>query len=212
MSLPQYFKQHGYTTLSFGKVIHPNLPPHYDYPLSWTLPPVNEVKPPCPDNTMTCPYNASDLLRNVDLVSAKLAVDALTVVTKLDKPWFVAVGLQGPRLPWAYPIQSADRLPPPSQFPLPVHKQASTASTLEWFRPTEVDMYSDVRDCTHDRPMPDAQQQEVRRAYYAAITNVDDQVGTLLSTLDTLGVTNDTLVVLIADHAQNLGELNTWTT
>ena len=36
MSLPQYFKQHGYTVLGHSKLYHPGHPQNYDEPLSWS--------------------------------------------------------------------------------------------------------------------------------------------------------------------------------
>ena len=46
--------------------------------------------------------------------------------------------------------------------------------------------------------------------YYSAITNVDDKIGKLLDALITNGVNDDTVVVLTADHGQNMGEMNMW--
>jgi iduronate 2-sulfatase len=36
VSFPQYFKERGYTTLATGKTFHPNLPPNWDQPYSWS--------------------------------------------------------------------------------------------------------------------------------------------------------------------------------
>lgn len=36
VSLPQYFKNHGYYSTSLGKTFHPDLPKNFDYPYSWT--------------------------------------------------------------------------------------------------------------------------------------------------------------------------------
>ena len=36
ISLPQWFKLHGYTTLGTGKVYHPGSLPNFDEPLSWS--------------------------------------------------------------------------------------------------------------------------------------------------------------------------------
>jgi hypothetical protein len=38
-SLPQWFKEHNYTTLASGKLYHPSHPPNDDYPTSWTTAP-----------------------------------------------------------------------------------------------------------------------------------------------------------------------------
>jgi hypothetical protein len=76
-----------------------------------------------------------------------------------------------------------------------------------------VNRYQDVIDgggISHASPLPPAFQRVARRGYYAAITNVDIQVGRLLDSLADLGVADDTAVVLTADHAQNLGEGNMW--
>ena len=37
VSLPGYFKTHGYITMGGGKTYHPNLPPNNDGNLSWSL-------------------------------------------------------------------------------------------------------------------------------------------------------------------------------
>ena len=36
VSLPQYFKRHGYVTLGAGKTFQPDSPPNYDAPHSWS--------------------------------------------------------------------------------------------------------------------------------------------------------------------------------
>ena len=36
VTLPQYFKEAGYTTLGTGKVYHPGSPPNFDMPKSWS--------------------------------------------------------------------------------------------------------------------------------------------------------------------------------
>jgi len=36
ITLPQFFKNHGYVTLATGKTFHPGLPPNWDEPKSWS--------------------------------------------------------------------------------------------------------------------------------------------------------------------------------
>ena len=49
-----------------------------------------------------------------------------------------------------------------------------------------------------------------RRAYMANISYVDDWTGRLMGTLESLGLADDTVVVLLADHGDMLGERGLW--
>jgi choline-sulfatase len=49
-----------------------------------------------------------------------------------------------------------------------------------------------------------------RRAYYGAISYVDDQFGNLLATLEDCGLAGETAVVFTADHGDMLGERGLW--
>jgi choline-sulfatase len=60
------------------------------------------------------------------------------------------------------------------------------------------------------QPVSDAQTQLARRAYYGAVSYVDDQVGSLLQTLKQARLADDTVVILIADHGDMLGERGLW--
>lgn len=134
--------------------------------------------------------------------------------TSETRPFFIAAGFQSPRLPWSYPASVAATRYPAGAAALSVASHGSSpdrsaAEDLEWFRPVEIDQYTDV-NVTHSVPMSKQQQQAVRLAYYAGITDVDDQLGRLLDALKTKQVDGDTVIVLTADHAQNLGEGNMW--
>jgi choline-sulfatase len=49
-----------------------------------------------------------------------------------------------------------------------------------------------------------------RRAYYGALSYVDDQIGGLLAALAEAGFADDTVVMLLADHGDMLGERGLW--
>lgn len=62
-----------------------------------------------------------------------------------------------------------------------------------------------------DRQDPDREAvARARRAYYAAVSYVDDMVGRLLGRLDALGLTGSTVVMLTSDHGDMLGEKGLW--
>ena len=56
----------------------------------------------------------------------------------------------------------------------------------------------------------DNQIRNARRAYYGAISYVDDQVGALLKTLKETGLDKNTLIVFSGDHGDMLGERDLW--
>ena len=60
------------------------------------------------------------------------------------------------------------------------------------------------------QPVDDAQTQAARRAYYGAVSYVDDQIGVLLSALEDAGFADGTIVIVLADHADMLGERGLW--
>ena len=60
------------------------------------------------------------------------------------------------------------------------------------------------------KDVTEAHVRRARRAYYGAVSFVDDQVGTLLRTLKEAGLDRDTMVVFSADHGDMLGERGLW--
>ncbi len=56
----------------------------------------------------------------------------------------------------------------------------------------------------------DDQVRAARRAYYGAISFVDEQIGSVLDALDDSGLADDTIVLLIGDHGEMLGERDLW--
>jgi choline-sulfatase len=49
-----------------------------------------------------------------------------------------------------------------------------------------------------------------RRAYYGAVSYVDDQIGVLVSTLQQAALDANTVILLLADHGDMLGERGLW--
>jgi choline-sulfatase len=59
-------------------------------------------------------------------------------------------------------------------------------------------------------PVTDAQVGNARRAYLAAISYVDDNLGRLMQALRSSGLSGDTIVILVSDHGEMLGERGLW--
>jgi choline-sulfatase len=59
-------------------------------------------------------------------------------------------------------------------------------------------------------PVSQAQALAARRGYYAAISLVDDHLGTILETLEREGLADEAVVVVTSDHGDMLGERGLW--
>ncbi len=65
--------------------------------------------------------------------------------------------------------------------------------------------------CAMDaQPITAEQVRAARRAYYGAVSYVDDQFGSILRTLTEARLADDTVIVVLADHGDMLGERGLW--
>ncbi len=69
-----------------------------------------------------------------------------------------------------------------------------------------------IRDmCAMDQySITDDHVRDARHAYYGAMSYVDDKIALLLQTLDEIGQRDNTIVVVISDHGDMLGERGLW--
>lgn len=121
---------------------------------------------------------------------------------KDDRPFFMTVSLTHPHDPFAIPRRYWD-LYADDEIPMPrVHIPEE-----------QVDPHS--RRLRHvcggdlDRVTPD-QVRAARRAYFGAISFVDEQFGQVLAALDETGMADDTVVIVLGDHGEMLGERDLW--
>jgi len=60
------------------------------------------------------------------------------------------------------------------------------------------------------QPVTEAQTRAARRAYYGAVSYVDDQIGSMMAALRDSRFAENTIVLLLADHGDMLGERGLW--
>ncbi|HEX3847701.1 MAG TPA: choline-sulfatase [Steroidobacteraceae bacterium] len=60
------------------------------------------------------------------------------------------------------------------------------------------------------QPVTETQVRAARRAYYGAVSYVDDQIGAMLAALGEARLAEDTVVLVLADHGDMLGERGLW--
>lgn len=201
ITLPQLFRQQGYFTARVSKVFHDGL----DDPLAWdvihdTTASSFEVQ----DDEGT-PGQKRPLLQaaegtDEDQPDGQTVTETVRLLEeKRDRPYFLAVGLRKPHIPWVAPKQYFD-LYDPSRIPLPTVPLGDR------------DDIPPAALTPRGTPpgFSDTQRREVVRAYYACVSFLDAQVGKLLDALERLRLLESTVVVLFSDHGFHLGEHELW--
>ena len=123
--------------------------------------------------------------------------------TKSVDPYCLIASFTHPHDPFVIPKQYWDRysgaeieLPKQRTFP-PEMRDAHSTRLFELYG-------------FDDLSLNDEQIKRVRRAYYGAISFIDDQVGRLLGALDATNSLDDTVVIFLSDHGEMLGERGMW--
>lgn len=120
-----------------------------------------------------------------------------------DKPFFLAVGLVKPHMPWSVPKKYYDMFPLDS-IELPPHK----AGDLDDIPEAGIKMAKPQGD--HAQMLKSGRWKEAVQAYLAAIAFCDAQVGRLLDALERSPHRDNTIVVFWSDHGWHLGEKEHW--
>ena len=235
VTLPQHFMKHGYTALSFGKIFHNPWPDN----VSWSQPhrwPAksslwsDEAKSRHKEyrDQMRAEGRTENAIRRiraqaterVDLQDAQhidgaIAEQTLTALRKLasaDEPFFLATGFVRPHLPFIAPRKYWD-LYETNSIPL-----AANPTLPKGAPPFAMNTMYELRDYIDfdGTPTPtqgslsEVQRRRLKHGYYACVSFVDSLIGRLLDELDSLGLREQTMVVLWGDHGWKLGEHNSW--
>ena len=233
VTLPQHFKNQGYHTRSLGKVYHIGI----DDAASWSEPswlsraprhgPVGrslvqarqkalrESPVQDPDRAQDRPGYASPAFEAPDCADedltdgdlAREAVAALETLAKQSKPFFLAVGFVNPHVPWVAPKRYFD-LYDPAQLPIPANSYVPREAP-EFAAKSGQDFFW-YGNVPRDRIITPDFGRKCLQGYFAAISYVDACVGSVLATLDRLGLRENTVVVFWSDHGYYMGEHGWW--
>jgi iduronate 2-sulfatase len=228
-SLPEHFRQAGFTTVAVGKVSHhPGGlggkswadPTALEMPFAWDRQPL-----PCgpwnhPQGLMhglangakrgTGSYPALEAVDGPDEIYpdgliTQTALGELESLAAAKRPFLLAVGWIRPHLPFGAPKKWLD-LHQKTKFPPIPHAQRPPGKTT-WHASGEFSRYAHGgRDVWADPEYADL----VRRHYAACVSYADAQVGEVMGKLKALGLDRTTLVVLWGDHGWHLGEHGIW--
>lgn len=118
-----------------------------------------------------------------------------------DKPWLMMVGFFLPHAPCYSPQRIYDLFPDSDRLLPPIlESDRDDIPPFAWYLNWELPepRLKWVRE--------NHQWRNLARSYLSSITFMDEQVGRLLSALDTTPAKNNTIVVLLGDHGWHLGE------
>jgi len=227
ISLPQHFKNHGYTSLSLGKIFHHSKREPGDDPQSWSEPSwyhgepykhwftqesldyVKQLKalPKAqqPKQLRAAPFEAADEpdASYPDAQTAAKAIETLRRLKAEAKPFFLGIGFVKPHLPFTCPQKYWD-LYPEASIQLAVNpKRPKDAPEPAFHNNYELRSYGTVPE---NGPISNAMALKLIRGYRACVSFMDAQLGRVLTELDRLGLRENTLIVLWGDHGYHLGE------
>jgi arylsulfatase A-like enzyme len=224
VTLPQYFRRHGYNASGAGKIFHHvagfNPPDQWDdfqlqefddpwYRRVEWYPWVKKIPNPPghPFNGLNdfqgefdwgvLPYREEQYgdMRAVDYARRFLA-------RKQEKPFFLAIGLWHPHIPMFAPQSYFDMYPDPR---MPEVRE----DDLDDVPPVGKEMAAFRRN-EHERIVKEGKWKDAVRAYLASITFADTMVGYVLSALEASQYARNTVIVFWSDNGWHLGEKQHW--
>jgi arylsulfatase A-like enzyme len=158
-------------------------------------------RPPV-EGTEDVPDNAYD-----DGAMADAAVAWIQKLSKTEKPWFLAIGLKKPHLPFVAPKKYWD-LYNRSDFKVAEYQKVPVG-TPEFTLQPGWELRSGY-NVPKQGPLPDDLQLELIHGYHACVSYIDAQVGKMLDALKDYGVAENTIIVLWGDHGWHLGDHSLW--
>ena len=140
-----------------------------------------------------------------DGLITETALEEMDRLAKGDKPFFLAVGIIRPHLPFGAPAKYMEHYLDTELPPIP-HPEKPEGKTT-WHGSGEFMKYDRFgKDPRNDPGFAT----EVRKHYAACVSYADAQVGKILARIESLGLADDTAVILWGDHGWHLGEHSVW--
>ncbi len=123
------------------------------------------------------------------------------------QPFFLAVGFMKPHLPFVAPKKYWDLYDPEKIPPVAVPNRPKGAPDFAVKAgANEVNQYLEKSQGL----LSPERTRHLRHGYAACVSYIDAQVGRLLGELESLGLRENTIVVLWSDHGYKLGDFGSW--
>ncbi|MEM0965862.1 MAG: sulfatase [Verrucomicrobiota bacterium] len=230
-SLPEIFRSNGYTTVSVGKVSHHpggrggpdwdsaepiEMPGAWDRHLmpsgEWQHPrgamhglAFGEIRENASEMAVFQAVDGSDTIYPDGLITEEALRQLDLLIADKTSPFFLAVGMIRPHLPFGAPQEYLDLYADVS-MPEVSHPKRPKGKTT-WHKSGEFYKY---HRWDKDPNKDEAFSEEVRRHYAACVSYADAQIGKILDRLEATGEDENTIVIVWGDHGWHLGEHAIW--
>lgn len=233
VTLPQHFRMNGYRAEGGGKIYH-DVPPFCDDPDSWddyfwwsehgarggkvagggfrspySIPPdpEPESRPTRKITKLTkrnFDWGVVDQPESdwPDYQVAEWASEFLS--REQEQPFFLAVGIFRPHVPWFNPQKYVD-LYPEDAIELPAVKEDDIDDLGDWAKKRAMD-----RNSKHADVVEAGEWRGAVQAYLASISHADANVGRVIDALDSGPNKDNTIIAFWSDHGYHLGEKGHW--
>jgi arylsulfatase A-like enzyme len=206
LTLPTAFQRAGYRVVGAGKVYHEGFQrrSEWDEYYEWSGPEPNKLSPKAPNRGVGgihfAPLDDADSdFPDWHNVSAGIA----ELNAKHEQPFFLAVGLRKPHMPWNVPQKYFDMWEIEDIVPPTVPDD-----DLDDVPPAGIKLAKP--DVEHSTMLSKGRWKEAVRGYLATIAYTDMNVGRLLDAWEASPERDNTIVCLVSDHGFNLGEKHHW--
>ncbi len=162
---------------------------------------------------MVKPYEAGNVNDDgyVDGLTANLTISKLRELKKRSEPFFLGVGFFKPHLPFNAPKKYWD-LYDRNEIPLSTNPTIPENINLKSLHDSgEFNQYKLTDESAGlSHTLSDAYSKKLRHSYLAAVSYIDAQIGKVLDELHSLGLDENTIVVVWGDHGWHLGDQRVW--
>lgn len=209
-TVQRHFKDHGYTTLAGGKVLHHGFRGRLEGDIDQDLGKAGGPRPPAPLNLPAGWSRAWDWgafpESDAEMDDFQLAQRAAVALGKeFGKPFFMSLGFFRPHVPLHVPQAWFDRYDAETMA-LPEIPDDDLGDLPPNFQ--GINDYAAAP--THAQVLASGSQRSLSHAYLASISFVDHCVGVVLDALEAGPHADNTIVVLWSDHGFHLGEKQHW--
>jgi len=220
VTVAQHFKLHGYHSQGMGKIFHGGFDDAPSWSVPWETPRAPQYANPENVRLQNAnvdkkgrgrgpAYESADVPDDTytDGKVARLAVQTLSKLKQTGKPFFLAVGMAKPHLPFVAPKKYWDLYDPKAIYAPAFRQLPQGAPTFVGHTNGELSSYAGM---PKNGMIDEATARTLRHGYYAAISYMDAQVGLILDALEKEGLAQNTVIVLWGDHGWQLGEHGLW--